>query len=132
MGDKGTAGRLRGVEAAEGVHTEDALVFLLGEVQEVLHEVDARVAEHDVEAAEHIIGRLDHGVHALAVGHVAVDAAAVLRAELGGDLLEGIGLDVAYDYLAALSDKAGGDGAAYAARTAGDYADLAGKPCGVH
>ena len=67
---EGTRGSLCAVEAAKVIVVNDAGVLFLGDIEEVLEQIDAGVAEHDIKAVELVISGLNERIDLRSVGDI--------------------------------------------------------------
>ena len=66
----------------------DAGVLFLGDIEEVLEQIDAGVAEHDIKAVELVISGLNERIDLRSVGDIANLAPAVISAEFLRDFFK--------------------------------------------
>lgn len=127
---EGARGGLRAVEAAKVIVVNNAGVLFLGDIEEVLEQIDAGVAEHDIKAVELVISGLNERIDLRSVGDIANLAPAVISAEFLRDFFKKSIVASTDDDLAAVADEAACDRAADAGRAARNHGHLTRKSVG--
>ena len=127
---EGARGSLRAVEAAKVIVVNDAGVLFLGDIEEVLEQIDAGIAEHDIKAVELVISGLNERIDLRSVGDIANLAPAVISAEFLRDFFKKSIVARTDDDLSAVADEAACDRAADAGRAARNHGHLTRKSVG--
>lgn len=120
MCDKCKTCCLSAVKCAEIVVMNYAGMLFLGDIQEILKQIDAGIAEHNVKTSELIICSLNKGINVFARGNVAYLAVAFISAELVDYLFKKIVMTCADNYLAAVANELSCNCAAYTGSSACD------------